>query len=197
MTTTTLTSTSELTVAPASEVHVAFVRNVNLGQRGHPSADDLLSAFAAAGAPDALSFQSNGTIVFTARAAEAESLAQDAVAALARAAGHEREVFTASLASLRPLVDEHGSAIDTHRRELTLHGGPALEADSVALLEGERRAHCTVLDSAPGWVVTLNLRDRQSNGTPLVEHALGIPATSRGLPTLVRLFEKVEAGLLA
>ena len=193
MTTTTLTSTSELTVAPAPEVHVAFVRNVNLGQRGHPSADDLLSAFAAAGATDALSFQSNGTIVFTARAAEADGLAQDAVAALARAAGHEREVFTASLASLRPLVDEHGSAIDTQRRELTLHGGPALESDSVALLEAERRAHCTVLDSAPGWVVTLNLRDRQSNGTPLVEHVLGIPATSRGLPTLVRLLEKLDA----
>lgn len=191
--TTILTSTSELTVAPAPEVHVAFVRNVNLGQRGHPSTDELLSAFAAAGATDALSFQSNGTIVFTARAAEADGLAQDAVAALARVARHEREVVTASLASLRPLVDEHGSAIDTHRRELTLHGGPALEPDSVALLEAERRAHCTVLDSAPGWVVTLNLRDRQSNGTPLVEHVLGIPATSRGLPTLVRLLEKFDA----
>lgn len=184
-------------MAPAPEVHVAFVRNVNLGQRGHPSTDDLLSAFAAAGATDALSFQSNGTIVFTARAAEADGLAQDAVAALARAAGHEREVFTASLASLRLVVDEHGSALDTHRRELTLHGGPALEPDSVALLEAERRAHCTVLDSAPGWVVTLNLRDRQSNGTPLVEHVLGLPATSRGMPTLVRLFEKLDASQLA
>ncbi|MDX2026772.1 DUF1697 domain-containing protein [Microcella sp.] len=179
------------------EPHVALLRNVNVGQRGHPSTDDLLSAFAAAGAPDALSFQSNGTIVYTARAAEAESLAQDAVAALARAAGHEREVVTASLASLRPLVDEHGSALDARRRELTLHGGPALEPDSVALLEAERRAHCTVLDSAPGWVVTLNLRDRQSNGTPLVEHVLGIPATSRGLPTLARLFEKLDASQLA
>ena len=193
MTTTTLTSTSELTVAALRELHVALLRSVNVGQRGHPSADDLLSAFAAAGAPDALSFQSNGTIVFTARAAEADGVAQDAVAALARAAGHEREVFTASLASLRPLVDEHGSAPDARRRELTLHGGPALEPDSVALLEAERRAHCTMLDSAPGWVVTLNLRDRQSNGTPLVEHVLGIPATSRGLPTLVRLFEKLDA----
>ena len=181
-------------MAAVRELHVALLRNVNVGQRGHPTTDDLLTAFTAAGATDALSFQSNGTIVFTGLAAEAESLAQDAVAALARTAGHEREVVTASLASLRTLVDEHGSAPDAHRRELTLHGGPALEPDSVALLEAERRAHCRVLDSAPGWVVTLNLRDRQSNGTPLVEHVLGIPATSRGLPTLVRLFEKLDAG---
>lgn len=177
---------------PSPEPHVALLRNVNVGQRGHPSTDDLLRAFAAAGAPDALSFQSNGTIVFTARAAEADVVAQDAVAALARAAGHVRDVFTASLRSLRPLVDEHGSALDAHRREVTLHGGPALAPESVALLDAERRAHCTVLDSAPGRVLTLNLRDRQSNGTPLVEHLLGIPATSRGLPTLVRLFATVD-----
>ncbi|MFM2354033.1 MAG: hypothetical protein RLZZ608_1439, partial [Actinomycetota bacterium] len=36
------------------EPHVALLRNVNVGQRGHPSSDDLLRAFAAAGAPDAL-----------------------------------------------------------------------------------------------------------------------------------------------
>jgi len=174
------------------EVHVALLRNVNVGQRGHPSTEDLLNAFAAAGATDALSFQSNGTIVFSALAGEAESVAQDAVAALARAAGFAREVFTASLASLRPLVDEHGSAPDAHRRELTLHGGAELRPDEPALLEAERRARCTVLDAAPGWVVTLNLRDRQSNGTPLVEHVLGIPATSRGLPTLVRLLEQID-----
>lgn len=169
------------------ERHVALVRNVNVGQRGHPSADELRAAFAEAGATDALSFQSNGTIVFTASTADADDLAQDAVAALARATGHEREVFTASLASLRPLVDEHGSAPDAHRRELTLHDGPELRPDTAGLLEAERRAHATVLEAGAGWVVTLNHRDRQSNGTPLVEQVLGVPATSRGLPTLLRV----------
>ena len=45
--------------------HVAFLRNVNQGQRGHPSTDDILAAFADAGVDDALAFQTNGTIVFT------------------------------------------------------------------------------------------------------------------------------------
>jgi uncharacterized protein (DUF1697 family) len=48
-------------MAAAREPHVALLRNVNVGQRGHPSTDDLLSAFAAAGATHAVSFQSNGT----------------------------------------------------------------------------------------------------------------------------------------
>ncbi|MCR2763794.1 hypothetical protein NQ152_09770 [Microbacterium sp. zg.B48] len=42
------------------------MRNVNQGQRGHPSTDAILAGFADAGCPDAVTFQSNGTILFDA-----------------------------------------------------------------------------------------------------------------------------------
>ncbi len=183
MTTSSTDSGARADVAP----HVALWRNVNVSQRGHPSTADLLAAFAAAGAPDAVSVQSNGTIVFSARPADVDAMLEDAAAALARDAGHARELFAIPLDTLRPVVDEHGSALDAPRRELTLHGGGVLPPDAPALLEAEGRGHCTVIDAGPGWVVTLNHRDRQSNGTPVVEHVLGVPATSRSFATLARV----------
>ena len=41
---------------------VAFLRNVNQGQRGHPSTADIIAGFADAGCPDVELFQSNGTV---------------------------------------------------------------------------------------------------------------------------------------
>ncbi len=171
-------------------LHVALVRNVNLGQRGHPSTEQVLHAFTKAGAVSATSVRSNGTIVLQAPDNEATAIAHRAVEVLAVEAGVEREAFSMPLDALRALVAEHGVEGDSERRELTLHDGPALQSDDPRLIEAERRAHCTVLDSGPGWVVTLNHRDRQSNGTPLVEFVLGVPATSRGLSTLVMVCDR-------
>jgi uncharacterized protein (DUF1697 family) len=192
--TATTTSSSDSGARADVASHVALWRNVNVGQRGHPSAAELLAALAAAGAPDAVSVQSNGTILFSARPAEVDGLVRDAVAALARAAGHARELFAMPLETLQPVVDEHGSALDAHRRELTLHGGGVLPPDAPALLEAERRGRCTVIDAGRGWVVTLNHRDRQSNGTPVVEHVLGVPATSRSFATLARVCAVAAGG---
>ncbi len=175
-------------------LNVALLRNVNVGQRGHPSTAQILAAFAEAGATDAVSYQSNGTVSFSAPAERAGEMAQDAVVALARATGLEREVFTRPLDFLRPLVIAHGSAADARLREVTLHDGPELLPDDPALLEAERLARCTLIDSGPGWAVILNHREQQNNGTPLVERVIGTPASSRGMPTITRLLEKFGEG---
>ncbi|MBX9470394.1 DUF1697 domain-containing protein [Microcella sp.] len=170
--------------------HVALLRNVNVGQKGNPTTAQILAAFVDAGLTDAQTYQSNGTVVFSAAADAAEPLAQDAVVALARATGLEREVFTRSLESLQPVVEQHGYAPDARLRELTLHDGPALRSDDLAVLDVERRARCTLLDSGPGWAVVLNHVPDQGNATPLVERLIGSPASSRGMPTIARLLEK-------
>lgn len=174
-------------------LHVALLRNVNLGQRGNATNEQVLRAFATEGAENASSVRSNGTIVFEAHEGDAFQIAQRAGEVLAVEAGVEREVFTVPLDTVRSFVAEHGFEADSERRELTVHGGPALQSDDPRLIEAELRAHCTVLDSGPGWVVALNHRERQSNGTPLVEFVLGVPATSRGLSTLVMVCERFPA----
>ena len=60
--------------------HVAFFRNLNLGQRrSHsPTRPELLDAFERAGATSAVNFQVNGTIVFETMG-DAQALADETV----------------------------------------------------------------------------------------------------------------------
>lgn len=171
-------------------LYVALLRNVNVGQNGSPTTTQLVTAFVEAGLADAQTYQSNGTVIFTASPEQASTLAQDAVAALARATGLDREVFARPLEFLRPIVERHGYTSDARLRELTLHDGPALRADDPAVLEAERLARCTVLDSGAGWAVVLNHREHQGNATPLVERVTGVRASSRSIGTMARLLEK-------
>jgi uncharacterized protein (DUF1697 family) len=167
---------------------VAFLRNVNQGQRGHPSTTEIADAFAAAGADEIELFQSNGTVLFAAD--DPEVVLDRAVAALAAASGHEREAYGMPLAELARIVDAHAAAVDAGRRELTLHGGGTIDLDAPDVVAQAARVRCVIVDAGPGWIVSTNERDRESNATPLAQRLTGTPATSRGLPTLVRLVDR-------
>lgn len=174
---------------------LALVRAVNLGQRGQPSAEQVLEAFRRAGADQAVSVRSNGTIVFAAETLDtpdaARELAERAMAELAQLMVRDLEVFTMPLPMLLPIVAEHGAAVDAERRELTLFDAERFAPDPLALAAAEHRAQCTVLEHGVGWLVALNHRPGQSNGTPLAEHLLGVSATSRALSTLSMAVERV------
>lgn len=167
---------------------IAFFRNVNQGQRGHPASADLLGALADAGFADAVLFQSNGTAVMT--DAASPGALDDVRRALAARTGVDREVFSMPLELVASLVDVHSSAPDATRRELTLHSGGVLDIHDPATVAEASHRRCTLVDAGPGWVVTTNERERESNATPVVERLTGCPATSRGLPTLVRLVDR-------
>lgn len=169
--------------------HVAFIRNLNQGQRGHVTTAELVAAFREAGCRDPAPFQSNGTVVFAGDAGRA----QDAALVLAIRAGVEREIFTLTWDEVEDIVGDHAPAPDSARRELTLHAGNRLDLDAAVQAEAARR-RCVALDTGVGWVVTLNERDRESNATPVWERLTGAPATSRGIPTLGRLVDRFSRG---
>lgn len=165
---------------------VAFVRNLNQGQRGHVSTAELLAAFEDAGCQDIMPFQSDGTIAYSGHA----DLAVDAMSALAARTGVDREVFTLGIDDLVDIVRTHHLTRDAVRRELTLHAPVRIPLDDRAATEAARR-RCTLVETGLGWTVTLNARERESNATPVIERLTGAPATSRGLPTLVRLVDRL------
>jgi uncharacterized protein (DUF1697 family) len=169
--------------------HVAFVRNLNQGQRGQVTTADLVEAFEEAGCHDPAPFQSNGTVVFD---GDADS-AQDAALVLAARAGVAREIFTLTLDEVGAIVTDHAPAPDAARRELTLHAGKQIPVDTAAQAEAGRR-RCVLLDAGEGCTVALNERDRESNATPVLERLTGAPATSRGILTLERLIERFSRG---
>jgi uncharacterized protein (DUF1697 family) len=161
---------------------VAFFRNVNQGQRGHPSTAELVDAFAVAGCRGAVPVRSNGTVVF--EADDPDGAATEATDALAARLRIEREVFVLPLTAVDRIARAHADAVDAARRELTLHGGGRLDPQHPPLVHEANRRRLAVLETGDGWVVSLNERDRESQATPAVERATGGPATSRGIPTL-------------
>ena len=167
---------------------VAFVRNVNQGQRGHPSTADLVAAFANAGCPNVTPFQSNGTLVFDAD--DPDAVLDAALESLAATAGIERAGFRMDLDRLADLVAAHAGADDAARRELTVHGGGILDPADPRVVREAAHRRCRLLDAGDGWAVFANERNRESNATPVVERLTDAPATSRGLPTLVRLVDR-------
>lgn len=172
--------------------NIAFLRNVNQGQRGHPSTADILAAFADAGAHDAVAFQANGTIIFTAD--DPRTAVDDAMAALAARSGVEREGFWMPLPDVTAIVEAHAIEPDAARRELTLHGGGGLDPEDREVVRVASHRRCRIVDAGDGWIVSINERDRESNATPVAELLTGTPATSRGMPTLVRLIDRFGAG---
>ena len=74
--------------------------------------------------------------------------------------------------------------------ELTLFPAGHVIADDDTLAREAGRRRCAAIELGPGFAVVMNDNDRESNGTPTVQAVLGVPATSRGLRTLVRLVDR-------
>lgn len=164
---------------------MAFMRNVNQGQRGHPSTSDILAGFADAGCADARTFQSNGTVVF--ESDEPARVVELAAEAIGVRSGVERDIRWIGVSELAAVVDAHGATSDAHRLEFTLHGGGTIDGRSpdVVALTAEHR--CSIVDTGPGWAVVRNHVDGEGHATPVLERLTGSRATSRGLPTIIRL----------
>lgn len=164
---------------------VAFMRNVNQGQRGHPSTADILAGFADAGCPGARTFQSNGTVVFESdEPARVVELAEEAIGVRS---GVERDIRWIGLAELITVVDAHGSTPDARRMEFTLHGGGPIDVRSSEIVALTSEHRCSLVDTGPGWAVVRNDVDGEGHATPVLERLTGRRATSRGLPTVIRL----------
>ena len=98
------------------------------------------------------------------------------------------------LPDLTAIVEAHAIESDAARRELTLHGGGELAPEDPEVVRVASHRRCLIVDAGEGWIVSVNDRDRESNATPVAELLTGTRATSRGLPTLVRLIDRFAAG---
>lgn len=166
---------------------VAFLRNVNQGQHGQPTTDDIRGAFEDAGCRDIRTFQSNGTVLFDAD--DPASVVQVAEVAVAERSGHAREIFWIPLGRLTEIA-AIADADAPGLYEVTLHSGGDIAAHRSGVADQARRRRCTVVASGDGWALVRNDVAHQGNATPLIEAATGARASSRGLPTVIRLIDR-------
>ena len=166
--------------------HVAFFRNLNLGQRGSPTGDQLLAAFEDARATEVSSFQVNGTVVFR---ASAPVRTVDLVRSYLFVQAEWRDV--APVRPARWVLDLVDASTDVgDRAEVSMFD---LRADfREALPWRPSRGRVTVVRADRRHAVSVNDLPRTSYATPALESLLDRPVTSRGLSTMQRLAERLR-----
>ncbi|MFQ8429883.1 DUF1697 domain-containing protein [Amaricoccus sp. W119] len=191
-----------MTPSDAPRLHVALFRNLNLGHKGSPTKDELLSAFD--GALRVRSFQTNGTVIFSATSARATC---DQALHVLRARGFEHPVMlrtieeVAEAVAATPAADPaegvHRSAIsffDTGRPGARPSDAKPSDAgpppDLTLPLRGANGlVELRRLDRGSASTVCWMRRGAPGDVTGFLERLLGVPVTTRTLGTLQRLLK--------
>jgi uncharacterized protein (DUF1697 family) len=175
--------------------YAAFLRNVNLGRPLSPTRAQLESAFLAAGAETAESFQVNGTLVFTlAHGTRPRAVAARACEAMRDACGMREPVFVRRVAELRALVadDPFAGRVAEGRDACCISFLGAPRKPLPALPLATPRGDLELLCAEDTHVLSISRWVGASAGSPnaWLERQLGEPATTRNWRTLARLVEK-------
>ncbi len=166
--------------------HVAFFRNLNLGQRGSPTKAQMLAAFSDAGARDVESFQVNGTVMFS---TSSPARTRDRACSWLI-----RHTDWCDVALVRPR---------TWVLELTDRLEPVEGNAEVSFFDVRREfphpmpwrpdtGRLTVVAADRRHAIAVNDEERRSYATPTLERLLGTPVTSRGAGTVRRLADRLS-----
>lgn len=173
-------------------LHVAFFRNLNLGQprSKSPGSAALVAAFTSAGADGVRNFQTNGTVLF--RAGDTAHVIEEVRESLDALTGYSDAVV------VRPAfwVVQLAARLD-----------PMLPGGEVCLFDAGQAPALVLPWTDPRFpALTIHALDRRHavtswTGTqqgPSSNRALttltGVPVTCRGIPTMLRLGAHLRAG---
>jgi len=175
--------------------YVAFFRNVNLGHPKSPTKSQLEAAFTNAGAEFARSFQTNGTLVFS---ADNEQTALKVIARACRtlesACGLDEPAFICSLAHLAKLVAADPFA-GVNMEDVYQCCASFLPPNAIgkvkATLQSER-GDVEIIRVTSKTVLSIARKVGSSPGSPtaFLEKTLSVPVTTRNWNTILRLIEK-------
>jgi len=166
--------------------HVAFFRNLNLGQRGSPTKDQLLGAFEAAGATGATSVRVNGTVVF---ASSSPARTRDRVCSWLIEHSDWCDVapvrparWVLDLAEGLKGVEGNAEVAFFDARDDFPQAVPWRPATGRLTVVRADRRHAIVVDDEP----------RTSYATPVLERLLGLRVTSRGAATVLAVADRLR-----
>lgn len=173
----------------------AFFRNVNLGRANNPTKVQLESAFVAAGASSAVSFLTNGNVVFTVGTeAQARKVVASACETLKTQYGLKEPAYVRSIGDLAKLVASD-PFVSIEREKVYqccisfLHS--KLISRPKAPLESTRRDIKVLrIKSGEAFSVTRKVGGTPGNATAFLEKLLKVPVTTRNWNTVVRIVEK-------
>ena len=164
---------------------VAFFRNLNQGQRGHPSTAQIVEAFQSNGAVDVRPVRSNGTVVFD--AADPERCLAQTLDRLEARCGWEGVAFSRDGDWLADRAAELPAGVVPALVELSLFSARH-ELTSPLPMRGKG---CSVVAAGHGYAITVNDSPGTSQATPTLERALATPVTSRTASTVHLVLESL------
>lgn len=178
----------------------AFLRNVNLGRPGAPTRVQLEAAMQAAGAIEPQSFQTNGTVVFSARSmAGAERVLRKALKLLATECDLAEPGCVRSLDELVALAAT--TAFDDYDRDEVYEFVFSFACERSALLTGplpldNPAGNVRILALIDGNALGVSWKRGASPGSPnlFLEKETGAPWTSRAIGTIQRLVGRHGSG---
>jgi len=172
-----------------TNTHVAFFRNMNLGQARSrsPTSVVLVDAFVAAGAKGVVNFQTNGTVIFSAVAAA--DVITRVRPLLSAATGYTDTVVVRPAAWVADL----GTRLDAglHGGEVALFDAPGLPELELPWVDGA--GEVTIIEVDELHAVTAWAAAGTAHGSnPTLTWMLGVPVTCRGIPTMIRLATRLR-----
>ncbi len=173
--------------------YAAFFRNVNLGRPHCPTRVQLEDAFLRAGAAEAVSFLTNGTLVFavTGGRRRAQRVLREAHGRLADTCGLQEPAFLRSVDELARHVSRQPFAGIAEGRVyaccVSFLGDGVTVPDAVPRVSARRDVE--LLQVAGADVFSLSRQVGKAPGSPnaYLERQLGSPASTRVWNTVVRL----------
>jgi uncharacterized protein (DUF1697 family) len=177
-------------------VYIALIRGINVGGKTMPMAAlrDMLSAI---GHGDAKTYIQSGNAVFTATGRSGREIARAIEAAIAKKFGYEAAVIVRSLEDWRSLLKANPYA----KRKLGegerlfisfLEEAPAKAA--AARLEAIQDAKDEVkVRGREAFLLVRGSYGESKLSNAFVEKTLGLRATTRNMPTALKLLEMAEA----
>lgn len=174
---------------------VAFLRNVNLGQPKSPTRTQLEKAFLQAGATEAVSFLSNGTVVFsTSESHTVQEIANRARDSLQEMCGLQEPVFVCSLTHLVQLINEEpfSDFKDTPLSDRAMSFFDPKMTPGISAPFEPTRKDCLVIRIEGGEALSIIRAVNGKRGYPtrVLEKAIQSPVTTRSWTTILRLVKK-------
>jgi uncharacterized protein (DUF1697 family) len=174
----------------------AFFRNLNLGHGAAPSRAELESIFTRAGAGEAASFQTNGTVAFTARGVRpARQVLRAVQTMLVHERGFDEPVFLRDMPGLLSLRSRDPFAGLSKSPPVYDFYVTFLHDDAQVLPglpQSNARGDVQVLLYTDTALLSVSHAHGLTMGSPNVwaEKLFGLPATTRTWGTLCRLLER-------
>jgi uncharacterized protein (DUF1697 family) len=174
---------------------VALIRNINVGQTNFPSRSQLVQAFLSAGTQNAVSFRSNGTVIFELDpAADLHAFQQRVADNLLRTSHFSEAIMIRALESIRAIVQQNPFSCipgDGYTHQYMSFFDCEDVPEGLYPLESPKK-DCLIFGGTIGEAFSLAREFNGKSGypTPVLEKVLKTPVTTRSWTTMQRLVEK-------